>query len=316
MDLRLDKKIIMSIKDLISRWNRYRKERFPSKFISRKKYNLLRDKYDLLTASIASPENPFQRKAKINCLLPFYQKNKHSEVCFFVSYSLTPQIKHHVKHHIEALLASGLEVVLVINTDDHDADLHIGQWESLGLSGLYTRENIGFDFSAWSHLYALTKHQISTDRIYLINDSVIGPLSQDMLVSLLNTVRDNAAALIGLTQNAKPRHHVQSYFLVLNAPLLRNELFSNYFENIWALPTKEMVIDTYETNLTQAVLRIGLDVAAIFPQLGTAGDKTDNVLHHVDALVERGFPYVKTSVSETHAAQQLLKKWLPKLVAN
>lgn len=297
-------------------WNRYRKEKFPGKFTSRKKYNHLRDKYELLAASIASPENPFQRKAKIKCVIPFHQKSKHSEVCFFVSYSPKPQIKPHVRHHIEALLASGLEVVLVINSDEYDTDLHTEQAESLGLSGLYIRENIGFDFSAWSHLFALTKHQIGSDRIYLVNDSVIGPLSQDMLVSLLRSVRESSSALIGLTQNAQPRYHVQSYFLVLNTPLLRSELFSQYFENIWALPTKEMVIDTYETNLTQAVMRMGFDVAALFPQVGDAGDKTDNVLHHVDALVDRGFPYVKTSVSSTPAAQKVLRKWLPKLAAS
>lgn len=307
---------MVNVKSIISTWNRYRKEKFPGKFTSRKKYNHLREKYDLLAASIASPENPFQRKAKINCVIPFEQKNKNSEVCFFVSYSPAPQIKPHVRYHIEELLAAGLEVVLVINTDEHDANLDDCSDDSLGLSGLYIRENIGFDFSAWSHVYALTKPQISTDRIYLINDSVIGPLSRDMFASLLKDVRKNSAALIGLTQNALPRYHVQSYFLVLNAPILRSQLFSQYFENIWALPTKEMVIDTYETNLTQAVMRMGFDVSALFPPVGETGDKTDNVLHHVDQLVARGFPYVKTSVATTPTAQQVLHTWLPQLVVS
>lgn len=304
-----------NVKTILSVWNRYRKEKFPSNFISRKKYNLLRDKYDLLTASIASPENPLLQQAEIQCVVPFGQKNQHSEVCFFVSYSPTLQIKPHVKHHIQELLAAGLEVVLIINTDAHDVPLQPAPELMPDLSGLYIRENIGFDFSAWSHVYSLAKDQMQARRVYLVNDSVIGPLSRDMLVALLQTVRDSSAALIGLTKNEKPRYHLQSYFLVLNAQLLENELFSTYFANLWALPTKEMVIDTYETNLTPAVVRMGFDVAVLFPQVGVggAGDKTDDVWHHVEPFVDLGFPYIKTSVSKKPDAQRLLCKWLPDL---
>lgn len=305
---------MLNLQRMVSAWNRYRKEKFPSRFVRRTKYDHLREKYDTLTAAIASPLNALLRQASIHAVKPFQQKTPHSEVCVFVSYSPVPCIKPHVQHHIQALIAAGIEVVLVLNTDAHDAPLASPDpvlWSAL--SGVYVRENIGFDFSAWSHVYALTKNQMQTQRLYWVNDSVIGPLSDDMLAVLLARVRASSAALVGLTKNEKPRYHVQSYFLVLNAPLLEHPAFANYLACLWALPSKEMVIDTYETHLTQAVVDMGFGVDALFAQVGMPGDKTDNVLHHIDALVDLGFPYIKASVSQAPQAQRLLQQWLPDL---
>lgn len=307
--------VISNLQKILSYLNRKRKEKFPGSFVRRKKYENLQRKYLTLVSAVSAYDNPLRQLAKLKELLPFSQKKQNSELCIFVSYVSTPRIKPHVAKHIQSLLASGIEVVLVINTDSMDmqSTFHEGWMEQL--SGLYIRENVGFDFSAWSHIYRNIIADMSCTRLYLINDSIVGPLCDDLFNRMLMLIRSSSASFVGLTENIKPRYHLQSFFLVINEPLLKSDFFVQYFKDLWAFPTKEMVIDIYETNFTQVVQDQGFEVEAIFSTNRDDTLKTDNVLHQLDRLFDAGFPYIKVSVLDLPVAKELMSKHLPNMEA-
>ena len=298
--------IFSTLKKNISAWNRRRKEKTSFAYVSQKRYQELANKYSILVESIAAAENPLLRSAKIKCikspeLKPF------GDVCFFVSYSSLPLIKPHVKHHIEHLLGAGIQVVLIINVDQMDgAGVNALDLQGLSVSGVFLRENLGFDFGAWSHLYSLLQDNLNVERLFLINDSMIGPISKEFFDQLLGKLNSSNADLLGLIANAKPVFHLQSFFLVFKRKILEDRTFSHYFAGLWNFPEKSMVIDFYETKLTQLLVQLGYSVEAMYELQGSSSGKSDAVINRITELAKINFPYVKKSISDTMDARGVL----------
>lgn len=298
--------IFSTLKKNISAWNRRRKEKTSFAYVSQKRYQELANKYGILVESIAATENPLLRSAKIKCIKSPELKPSR-DVCFFVSYSSLPLIKPHVKHHIEQLLGAGIQVVLIINIDQIDESrVNALDLQGLSVSGVFLRENLGFDFGAWSHLYSLLQDNLNADRLFLINDSMIGPLSKELFDQLLSKLNASDADFLGLIANAKPAFHLQSFFLVFKRKILEDQIFSRYFAGLWNFPEKSMVIDFYETRLTQLLIRLGYSVEAMYDLPSPPSEKSDAVIHRIDELYEVGFPYLKTSMVSKSEALRIL----------
>jgi SAM-dependent methyltransferase len=116
------------------------------------------------------------------------------------------------------------------------------------------RENLGFDFAAWAHGLTLCAAPGLT-RLYLVNDSIVGPLDCGAFAALVERVRKSSADVVGLTENTRPLPHLQRFFSSSSAHAR------------WPLPTKEQVIDVYETRLTERLRRAGLATEALFPSI-------------------------------------------------
>jgi hypothetical protein len=299
---------MLNFKELLSALNRMRKKIFPSRFVSQKKYNNLQSKYNILVDSITSIDNKFTQQALMRSVISPSKNLGHKEICFFVSYTPTPLIKPHVEKHIKALQNAGIGVILVINTDDIEGVFSTPP-ALTQLCGLYIRENKGFDFGAWSQIYEKLHEKIDANYLYLINDSMVGPLSEVFFDDMLKKIHASDADFIGLTSNPNPNLHLQSFFLVLRRSILKNDIFKSFFKSLWQLPTKEMVIDFYEVRITGLLQRLGYKMETLFPTDDLTMAKTDAVIHNLDALLERGFPYMKTSVIHTKIGQKILKKY-------
>ena len=70
-----------------------------------------------------------------------------------------------------------------------------------------------------------------------------------------------------------------------------------------------MVIDFYEVQITRLVQRLGYKIETIFPTDDLSIAKTDAVIHNLNTLRERRFPYMKTSVILTPNGQKTLNKY-------
>lgn len=217
------------------------------------------------------------------------------ESCLFVTHAATQQLKPHVLDHCRALIDAGIGVILVINTDLPAEALQVPQSLLDSLHGCVRRENAGYDFAAWAHAYSLLD-TTRLERLYLVNDSIVGPLDDATFGSMIARIRASHADLVGLTQNPHPRWHLQSFFLIANRGLLRAPLFRELMLNIVNLPTKQAVIDTYETQISGYLLAHGLRCAAVFPQLEPGSPLPDDSFFRWSQLVDSGFPYVKASI--------------------
>lgn len=139
-----------------------------------------------------------------------------------------PALKQHVIDHVSSLMDANIAVVLIVNTDHPAADLIIPPNLSARLDGLLVRQNVGFDFAAWGHAFWLLPGGMPRRRLYFVNDNIVGPLDQATYRAVLDGIHRSRADMVGLTQNTKPRPHLQSFYLVFNERLIRSPVYANF----------------------------------------------------------------------------------------
>ncbi|MDH3461012.1 MAG: rhamnan synthesis F family protein, partial [Burkholderiaceae bacterium] len=233
------------------------------------------------------------------------------EVCFFVSFAPSPQIKLHVRRHVEHLLRAGVNVVLILNTDLLPEQFVLDDELTQQLSGLFVRENVGFDFAAWAHMFTLCEGVDRWTRLFLVNDSVVGPLNAQDFARVMGRIRTSNADMLGLTESKLPLPHVQSFFLVFNNAALKSPEVQRIFQRILNLPTKELVIDVYETRLTNVLVKSGLLCETLFPSLANDPHSANDIYYRWDQLIQAGFPYIKTRILTEFGASNKVKELVP-----
>jgi lipopolysaccharide biosynthesis protein len=297
----------MTWRDSFRLWRRNLKATLP--YVRRREHRILQRKYDELVDGMGWNAPPAST-ARITAIKPIAQPLT-GEVCFFVTFAARPQLKHHVRVHIEHMLRAGIHVVLVVNTELPHAQFVVEPALLERLAGAFVRQNAGFDFAAWAHLYALCEGQQQWTRLYLVNDSIVGPMDAAAFDRIVERIRASRADFVGLTQSKSPLPHVQSFFLVFNASALRSAVVQDVFQRIVSLPTKDQVIDVYETRLTQVLTRQGLRCEALFPPLTDNPYAANDTFFRWDQLLRAGFPYVKASVLKEFGQGELVRTLVP-----
>jgi O-antigen biosynthesis protein len=225
--------------------------------------------------------------AEIRCLKePAFE----AEAALFVSYSPDGWLKSHVLHYVESLREEGISVILIVNTD---STWSVRNDELLPLvDGLFIRKNKGFDFAAWAHILQLHRELLAARSLYLINDSLIGPISQVKFSDLIRRIRASKADVVGLTETLDRGWHLQSFFLVFKQHALRSNAFVNFIEGIVCYEEKRDVISEYELRLASLLKRAGLDCQPMFRAI----DARSSAGYHWRELIDSGFPFVKAEL--------------------
>jgi lipopolysaccharide biosynthesis protein len=295
-----------TLADALRSWRRGLKARLP--YVRRREHHVLERKYTQLIEALDGPATP-ATAARLAWLRPL-DSQLDGEVCLFVTHAGSPQLKPHVVAHVERLLDAGLRVVLILNTDLSAERFVIDPALVARLSAIAVRENVGFDFGAWAHALALAGSPARWTRLYLVNDSIVGPLYEAAFERLLARIRASSADVVGLTEALWPRRHLQSYFLVFGARALREGAVHAVFARTRNWPEKIQVIDVCETRLTAALERRGLRTEALFPSLRGDSLSSDDTSLRWAELVEAGLPYVKTRVIASHPDDPRIRAWL------
>jgi len=221
---------------------------------------------------------------------------KVEDLCLFVSFAPGAQLKPHVIDHVHALMSDGIAVTLIVNTEIAPHEMKVPVELLDRLHGCFIRENVGFDFAAWAHAFSALHPEVCCKRLYLLNDSIVGPLDRVAFRQIIADVRRSTADVVGLTENRKPRLHLQSFFLVFNERVLHSKVLGSFMRGVLNLPSKKLVIDCYETQLTDFLRKAGYRCEALFPNLSGHLGFDDETTRNWKELRERGFPFVKASV--------------------
>lgn len=289
-------------------WRRLLKSKLP--YVRRREYSKLMHRHLTLLESLAGGTTNCTRARLVT--RKSIDRPLGLETCLFVTYAPQPVIKRHVVRHIEALLAAGFDVVLIINTSHDPAAFDIGPSLNERLAGVFIRENLGFDFAAWAHVHTVIRPMLShCNRLVLVNDSIVGPLREDLFNAMLQAIRSSPSDVVGLTENREPRHHLQSFFLVFQGQAVQSEALADWFADVRNLPAKELVIDLYETFLTRRLQALGFSCTALYPNLATGYYEINDTYYRWEVLIERGFPYIKTSVLEEQWDTNLVRQLVP-----
>jgi hypothetical protein len=293
--------------DALRRTRRALKARLP--YVRRREYRLLRARHDaLIDALIARPRRAVE--ARCRAVKPI-AGTLSGEVCLFATHAAAPALKPHVVHHALSLAEAGFAVVLMVNADDEARTVAPGTALLDRLAGAYVRENAGFDFGAWGHGWALGGGLPGATRLLLVNDSIIGPLDGKKFAALLGRLRGSSADVVGLTENFVPHPHLQSFFLAFGPRALAAPMLRSVFDGMHALPTKELVIDAYESALTRQLVAAGLTATALFPPLYVDPLSADDTLRRWRELLEAGFPFVKASLLRAGPQAERVRACVP-----
>jgi len=295
--------IISKIRSFFSKLNTIRKEK--SIFVSKRRYTALLNDYNLLIETLLIHPSPLFMAPK------FKWDRKHTssrrELCLFVTFSRQSEIKSYVASHALSFVKKNIDVVLIINTENFDQP--IKNIESIPEDvAICVRENKGFDFGAWSQVMNELNFD-RVDRLYLVNDSIYGPLNDESFSKLIDRVRNSKSDFLGLTFTNKYFFHLQSYFLVFDKRILNCDEFFIFMKNIMQLPAKSMVTQFYEIRLTQFLKNLGFNCE---PMYELTDKKGSNIVYKFPReLVEVGFPYVKTRLVRYGQDKGLAAEFLP-----
>lgn len=286
------------------------KEQLP--YVRRRQLRVLNHKYVELTQALARGLTP-AAAARIEVRKPV-QVAPDQELCLFVSFGARPVLRPHVLEHIRHLRRQGIQVVLVINTDLPLADIQLDTAVLDELAGACVRQNLGFDFAAWAHAIALAPAIMGVPRLYLTNDSIVGPLDAAAFDTLIGRIRASRADVVGLTECLAPTRHLQSFFLVFTQRALAHAAVQRLWQGMVNLHDKGQVIDVYECNVTRHLCDQGLTCEAMFPSLTNDRYNSNDVGLRWQALLDQGFPYIKTSVIRSHEQHPHIRSLVPAAV--
>ncbi|WCS26420.1 hypothetical protein LOK46_06180 [Methylobacterium sp. NMS14P] len=213
-----------------------------------------------------------------------------SRVVLFVTHAPGGQIKPHVVEHLTAYKTSRISVVLIAASDA--SQIHVSPSVSQLADVIVRRDNRGYDFAAWAHLLRENPDFFQKDIVFLANDSVFGPLTQDAFNRTLAAIDASEADIVGLTDNFQLGWHLQSYFLAIKSRALTAAPFQRFINEVVSYRRKNDVIAEYETKFTRVMSDQGLTCAALYQST----DQSNATLDSWRDLTRDGMPYVKASL--------------------
>lgn len=208
------------------------------------------------------------------------------EVALLVAHAPMGRVKPHVAATVRALADEGVATLLIVVADRPVA---FAPGELDAVAGAIVRENLGYDFAAWSHALRLHPELYGARLLLLTNDSVFASADRSRLAATLDRVRGSAAALVGLTESHEYGWHVQSYFLACKPELLSSWAFHLFMEDVRILGSKDEIVRAYEVPFAGRMERAGFAVETLF----ASHLAVNPALFGWRELLAAGFPFVK-----------------------
>lgn len=150
-----------------------------------------------------------------------------------------------------------------------------------------------YDFGSYKRAYIWARDNKLLEKydwVYLVNDSVYGPLHS--LEPLLLRLESNGAELTGMAeyQDCNTPTHIQSWFVGLNQKIVCTELFDSFIQSVSKENSKANIINKYEVCLSRRLLRSGFSMYAIMYN----NSETKHVMYDCPTqALNSGVPFIK-----------------------
>ena len=190
--------------------------------------------------------------------------------------------------YLEALRSLG-DIVLVT-----DCDLQPGEAEKfVPLVLSYTASRHGeYDFGSYKRAFRQAD-LAGYDFLYLVNDSVVGPLFP--LAPYLQRMESLGTDAFGLVLHPSRRgRHLQSWFIGLKQSVFQAPWLGEFLSGVQAEGSKELVCERYENGLARLLEAHSVPYAGLYELKGKS------VYNAVWRLCRKGFPFLKKSALTRH----------------
>lgn len=153
-----------------------------------------------------------------------------------------------------------------------------------------------YDFGSYkrAYEYAQKRNLLSKyDFIYLVNDSVYGPLLP--IESLLERMEILGTDAFGLVCNPHKKHpHIQSWFIGLRPSIFNTEWFNHFIESIRPQSSKGAVTQLYEQGFSKLVTEHGGTWKCVYNVSGRG------IYNKIKKLNRKGMPFIKKAAFNRH----------------
>jgi lipopolysaccharide biosynthesis protein len=185
------------------------------------------------------------------------------------------------------------DVVLVADSDMDSVQVARLQPYCIHVSA---RRHQEYDFGSYKRAYAwaASNLELSTyDFIYLVNDSVYGPLYD--LGEYLCRMEGMSVPAFSLVLNPHKRHpHMQSWFIGLDRTVFLQEWFASFLASVKKEANKNDICVIYETGLTELIAANGIPYKGLYEVSGK------KIYNSVKELYKSGLPFVKKAAFTRH----------------
>ena len=157
----------------------------------------------------------------------------------------------------------------------------------------YTASRHGeYDFGSYKRAFQQAD-LAGYDFVYLVNDSVVGPLYP--LEPYLRRMEALGVDAFGLAVHpSRKGSHLQSWFIGLKPAVFQASWFEEFLSGVQAEGSKELVCERYENGLTRLLEAHSIPFAGLFELKGKS------VYNAVWRLYRKGFPFLKRSAFTRH----------------
>ena len=128
-----------------------------------------------------------------------------------------------------------------------------------------------YDFGSYKRGYIWARDNKILDKydwVYLVNDSVLGPLFD--LETILKDLESRGVDFTGMTTwgGKNISVHIQSWFVGLSAKIFKAEFFDNFITNVRHQTEKKDIVYRYELGLSNLILKRGFKHYVVFEHGG------------------------------------------------
>lgn len=210
----------------------------------------------------------------------------------FAAYDAAGQVGASLLWYVKSLSENG-DVVFVADSDFEEQQIALLKPYVLHTEAKRHGE---YDFGSYKRAFKWAQDNCCLneyDYIYMVNDSVYGPLYD--IRPYLENMEGLGTDAFGLVHNPHRRNpHLQSWFIGMTAPVYGSQWFSDFICSVTAEESKEDVCVKYENGFTELLATHSVNTAALFY---VGGKKIYNSVYR---LYREGLPFIKKAAFVRH----------------
>jgi len=213
------------------------------------------------------------------------------DVCLFAHFDQDDKIDDYVLWYLRNISDLNFSIVFISAARLSSSDV-----ERLGAycCDVILRENGGLDFGSWSAGFA--KHGSAIDgRLLLANDSVYGPIGS--LAAAVGRLTRERADYYGLVESVEVAPHLQSWFLLFEPWVVKNEEFAAILAQPFSSMTRRQIVRNGEVGLSRRLGKAGFRYEALHRYDDTGLPRRYDANHMLvlwrELLLAEGIPFLK-----------------------
>lgn len=218
--------------------------------------------------------------------------NKKQRLFLFAGYDANGIIDDAIIYYAEQLNKFG-DVILVMDCDAKKSETDKIRKYCIHVTATRHGE---YDFGSYKRAYAFARDKgilKNYDEIYLVNDSVFGPM-RDMkkVLNKMESVKSDATGMV--VSKHRTHAYMESWFVRLNNKIATSDWFDKFITSVTNQPTKNCVTVKYEHGLSQTITNNKCTWGGVYTVWGRT------TYNYPKYLFNRGCPFIKRACFIRH----------------